>query len=212
MGKRVGAAVALLGVVGASDAHANEPFEHDGFQFRAAVGAGVATDSESAEDGSFGGRISGFVPLAVEVYLGGAPRPGWTLGGMLSLMPATTGASASFHGQGSSAGSSSVGLGLTGLGPYIDWYPDSHGGFHVSVMGMGVLADAADGHVSTSIGSGFALGAGVGYDGWVHERWSLGVLARLTYAWPVTSTQTNDLTSVDHQMLLPGFFGSIVFQ
>jgi hypothetical protein len=56
--------------------YANEPYDHDGFQFRGAIGAGYAFDSQSAADGSFGATVSGFVPWAFEVYLGGAPRAG----------------------------------------------------------------------------------------------------------------------------------------
>jgi hypothetical protein len=209
----LGVSVTVLGTAAAQVAHANEPFNHDGFQFRAAVGAGYMSDSESASDGSFGGKISGVVPFALEIYLGGAPRPGWTFGGAFS-MSGVSGPSVSFHSQSPIVGTPPgfPGLALSGLGPYFDWYPDSHGGFHALGMGTAVLVSVADGQISTGLGTGFALGAGLGYDWWLHKKWSVGVLARFTYAWPTTWTQYGDLTSVDNHIASAGLFFSIVYQ
>lgn len=194
-------------------AYAHEPFDHDGFQFRAAIGSGYAIDSQSATDGSFGATISGGVPFAFEVYLGGAPRPGWTLGVLVSMVPTTAGTSVSFHAETRVlAPPGRPGVGLVGIGPYIDWYPDSRGGFHATMLALGLLGGGGNGQIDLDLGRGFAVGAGLGYDWWVHKRWSVGVLARVTYAWLTTETEYGDLTSVDDHIVSSGLFGSIVFQ
>jgi hypothetical protein len=193
-------------------AYANEPFDHDGFQFRAAIGSGYAIDSQSATDGSFGAKISGVVPFAFEVYLGGAPRPGWTLGGLVSVLT-TAGTSVSFHSETRVlAPQGSAGVGLVGVGPYIDWYPDPRGGLHATMLALGLVGGGESGQIDLDTGRGFAVGAGLGYDWWVHKRWSVGVLARITYAWPTTETEYGDLTSVDNHIVWSGLLGSIVFQ
>jgi hypothetical protein len=78
-------------------------------------------------------------------------------------------------------------------------------------LGLGVLATPEDGQIQTSGGSGFAVGAGLGYDWWVHRRWSLGVLARLTCAWPTTSTQYGDLMNVDNRIVSSAILFSVAF-
>jgi hypothetical protein len=216
------ASVSLLCAVAASvpaAADANdarridEPFDHDGFQFRAVIGAGYVIDSQSATDGSFGATISGFAPWAFEVYLGGAPRPGWTLGALMSAAPGTAVTSVSFHSRTRVlAPQGSAGVGFGGMGPYIDWYPDSGGGFHATALALGLLGGGGNGQIDVDAGSGLAVGAGLGYDWWVHKRWSVGVLARITYAWLKTETEYGDLTSVDDHIVWSGLFGSIVFQ
>jgi hypothetical protein len=204
---------AAVGVDAHADRPLDEPFNHDGFQFRGAIGAGYMTDSEAARDGSFGATIAGVVPFTFEVYVGGAPTAGLTLGGTLNVA-GISGPSVSFHSLSPMSGGPSgyPGLVLVGLGPYVDWYPDPHAGFHAMALGLGVMATPEDGQVQTSAGSGFAVGAGLGYDWWVHRRWSVGVLARLTYAWPTTSTQSVDLTSVDNRVVSSAVLCSVVFQ
>jgi hypothetical protein len=76
----------------------------------------------------------------------------------------TEGGSASFHGQTPGfAPQGNTGIVLGGIGPYIDWYPDPRGGFHATVLALGVLGGGGNGQLGLDIGSGFAVGGGLGY-------------------------------------------------
>jgi hypothetical protein len=132
---------------------------------------------------------------------------------LFSAAPGIAVTSVSFHSQTRVlAPQGTAGVGFGGIGPYIDWYPDSSGGFHATVLALGVVGGGGNGQIDIGAGSGLAVGGGLGYDWWVHKRWSVGVLARTTYAWVTTATEYGDLTSVDDRIVWSGLFGSIVFQ
>ena len=183
---RAGLTVAAM-VCWAGSAQA-EPETHDGFQFRGTLGGGYLHDSESLEGTpvDFERSVSGAAAL-VELYLGGTPVPGLVLGGFLSGMSAPN-PKAKFNGA--SVGSDDdATLGLGSIGPYVDYYPDVQGGLHVlGTLGYGLLSfDDGSGNgddaTSSETSSGFTLGAGIGYDAFVSDEWSLGALARLSYGW-----------------------------
>ncbi len=71
-------------------------------------------------------------------------------------------------------------LGLVLLGPFLDWFPEDRGGFHVGAMlgfgGIG-LSGGDDDDVSQGWGGSFWAG----YDFWVGDQWSLGVEGRAVY-------------------------------
>jgi hypothetical protein len=201
--------IVLTSVVG-SNARAGEPFEHDGFQFRGAIGAGYMSDSESASDGSFGATIAGAVPFTFEIYLGGALAPGLRLGGTLETA-VLSGPTVSFHPVGPVLGDPPGALTMLGIGPYLDWYPDPRGGFHAMALALAVSETFTDGQAITSGASGFGVGGGIGYDWWAHRRWSVGILARFTYAWPTGSTQYGDLTGVDNRIVSSAILCSVAF-
>ncbi len=74
-------------------------------------------------------------------------------------------------------------LGMVLVGPFVDWFPDPHGGAHVGAM-VGIAAiglsnggDEDDNQSSTGWG-GSLWG---GYDFWVANQWSLGAEGRLGY-------------------------------
>ncbi|MCC6644581.1 MAG: hypothetical protein IT374_03290 [Polyangiaceae bacterium] len=72
---------------------------------------------------------------------------------------------------------------LTMLGPFVDVYPDPHGGLHF--QGLAGIASLEARNGSSRSGSalrGVGLAGGVGYDFWVSSQWSLGVMGRLHYA------------------------------
>jgi len=157
-----------------------EPNTHDGFQFRGAIGPAFLSDTETAADGSGSATISGGA-ASLELYFGGTPARGLVVGGFVM---GTSAASPSVSANGQTVGTASgASLGLGNFGPYIDYYPNPRGGFHV----IGTLAFAnlnvSNGNgTQQNVASGGAIGAGAGYDFWVADEWSLGVLARLTYA------------------------------
>jgi hypothetical protein len=188
--------VSLLfaGALIAPAAGANPPaFDHDGFQFRAAIGSGFATASQSATDGSFSATISGVTPVDIEVYVGGGLGNGWRVGWMFMEAVAAS-PWVSFHGQ-AAAGAS----------------PDPRGGFHATLLGLLVVGGATNGQVDVDGTAGFGGGAAVGYDWWVHRRWSVGVLARISYAKFGGQTEFDDLTSVDEHVVWGGLLGTVAY-
>ena len=107
----------FAGVLVAPAVGATPPsFDHDGFQFRAAIGSGFATASQSAADGTFSATISGVTPVDVEVYVGGGLGNGWRLGWMFMEAVAAS-PSVSFHGQAAAGASPGSSLDVFGMGP-----------------------------------------------------------------------------------------------
>jgi hypothetical protein len=176
---------------------------HEGFQFRGAVGFGYISDDESRNANLHGGAG------VLEVYLGGTPARGLVIGGFLS------GASAigpSVSVDGFSASSNDTRLTLFTVGPYIDYYPNPHGGFHVlGTLGFADLTASYDDgtFAARDSGTGITLGGGIGYDWWVSRDWSLGILGRFTFA---STRRTVDGFSVSEDTVLPAVLFSFSYQ
>jgi hypothetical protein len=179
------------------------PYTHDGFQFRGTLGGGYLHDSESVEGSAnvqaFDASVSGGA-LLLELYFGGTLAPGLVLGGFLSGMSAP-GPEAEV-GEATFETSDDASLGLGSLGLYADFYPDPQGGFHLlGTLGYAqVTFDDGDGTVEAATSSGLALGAGLGYDAFVSDEWSLGALGRVGYAW--TSHETSGVTVHDDALMV----------
>ncbi len=188
----------------ATPAHA-EPRTHDGFQFRGDIGGGYLSDSESASSGS--GTVSGGA-IGFELYAGGNVIPGLAIGGLLGGASAP-GPSVSANGQ-TFATSNSTTLTLAYLGPYIDWYIDPTGGFHI--MGMLELTRLSvqngAGNVAAETPVGGGLGAGVGYDFWLGDSFSMGLLGRINFSSNSYTADPNNASYTDktvNPMLLLSF-------
>jgi hypothetical protein len=182
------APLVLLATLGLpSPAHAN-PFgyrEHDGFYLRVSAGiAALHVERSTAQEGSLlslayagEGSSVGGGSLFSEVSIGGTPLPGVVFAGTLLAdgLPATDIRTAS--GARVALGSALV---FTMLGPTVDFFPDRARGFHVG-GGAGFATSTAgvsDPVFNTIGGLGFGLTASVGYDLWVADDWSVGVLGR----------------------------------
>jgi opacity protein-like surface antigen len=196
------AGVTVVAVVCWAGAAKAAPDTHDGFQFRGTLGGGYLRDSESV-DGSandaFEATISGGAAM-LELYLGGTPAPGLVLGGYLSGMSAP-GPSAELDGTTLQA-DDDFSIGLGSIGPYVDFYPDAQGGFHLlgSLGYAQVTFNDGNDTIDQATSTGFTLGAGVGYDAFVADEWSLGALGRLGYAW--TSHEISGITLNDNALML----------
>jgi hypothetical protein len=74
-------------------------------------------------------------------------------------------------------------LGMVLVGPFVDWFPDPHGGAHVGAMvgiaGIGLSNGDDEDENQSSTGWGGSLWGG--YDFWVANQWSLGAEGRLGY-------------------------------
>ena len=175
---------------------------HDGFYFRFAGGLGAGSDSFEADGGQFqddaGDPVtsdaSGFCG-ATEVAIGATPLPGLVIGGGAYTV-IWTAPEAAVYDVGATYEFAASQLVL--FGPFADWYVWPKNGWHVQgalglasfVMGQGV-PHAPPGAVPvvrahTSLGYGLMLGAG--YEWFVADQWSVGLLARMTRGWTHGST------------------------
>jgi hypothetical protein len=170
---------------------------HDGFYFRFGLGIGRGHDSMSTATAIPTDRQLTFEPVpfdgsgtatspVTELAFGYAFGAGVTLGAgaytatlpkfSVDVQDPNTGKYEFLVSQ------------LALIGPVVDWYFDEEGGFHAEaspgvstyVAGAGepkIAGPQAQAH--TAVGFGFMLG--VGYDWWIGDQWSLGVLGRIIY-------------------------------
>ena len=167
---------------------------HDGFYLRGSIGHGWMGTKFSEgllTDRRFGGECGAF-----DLQLGGSPSPGFVLGGGLFVTGMQHDDVRRF---GDAEGDEPGTVGMIAIGPFIDYFPDPKGGFHVGgMLGLGGLAieTADDDDVETSFdegergAGGGAIGAWVGYDWWVGREWSLG--AQLRYLGVAVENRDHD--------------------
>ena len=190
-------------------------YRHDGFYMRLAGGIGSGRDSaESSEDfddfdtgepTSFDAAGSGFA-AATEIAVGFTTSFGLVLGAGVytAVIPA-------LEMDGATIGSGKYEFATSQLAlfsPFADFYPDPDAGLHfqggfgfaVYVAGQAYPATSGeDARAHTATGPGFMLG--VGYEWWVAEQWSLGLLGRVLYAW--TDGTDPESVSWSHKTLSP---------
>lgn len=170
-----------------------EAYRHNGFYLRFGTGFGVIDERLSSESsatygGEVHGRNRGMAALG-ELAIGGTIGEAWVFGG--GIYSADLVASTYKRGDGANAPPppelDPELRNLALLGPFFDWYPNPHRGFHFQgALGLATLTPRVFGDSATerseylAVGGGLMLGAG--YDVWVDEEWSLGVLARTTAA------------------------------
>lgn len=178
---RTGLLAALLLLV-AGTAHADSaPRTHDGFHFQLSEGIGYYSVSNDAQP------FSG-VTFPGQVLLGGTLFDRLAFGGglLFSYSP-----SPSTDTPGVSSQS------IVGLGIYGDYYLDPvANGLHVQAfLGWGGLETSFQGNVGGSDPTGLVTHVGVGYEWWLSDQWSYGVMGRLLYA-PV-SLNGNSFTTIE---------------
>jgi hypothetical protein len=145
-----------------------ESRQHEGLYLRLGFGGGAAFGSLStaADSTSHGANV------ATELAIGKNLRPGLVVG--VGTFPMVV-PSPTYDGV--DAGGQHV----SGTGPFVDWYRRPSGGLHAQgglLFAAGYLdgSDQRDGKV----GFGYGAMAGVGFDRYVTDRLSLGLLARVT--------------------------------
>lgn len=161
---------------------------HDGFYLRAALGL-AEINLDRSTDGALHANYGDGSDSSVagpggmgELSIGGTPWPGVVIAGSLvwydiaePKLERDRGKDADLSGP----------LTFAVLGATLDWYPNPHGGFHLGgTLGAGaVKAKSPDGSPFDDIGgAGAAFSLGIGYDWWVADEWSVGVLGRLSGA------------------------------
>lgn len=149
-----------------------EPRTHDGFYMQLSTGLGYL--SSSVEGGSFHGIASPF-----EALFGGTVGPVAIGGGIFSDYALSVSASSD---AGPSFTYNDLSMYMVGAEAFGDIYIDPHGGFHIRpFIGYAALQFSYQGYTGNSPG-GPIFGAGIGYDFWVGDEWSIGVLGRFGYA------------------------------
>jgi hypothetical protein len=167
---------ALSAIVALSpDANA-EPRTHDGFYLH--LDAGLGYLSTSAESRGSEVNFSG-VTLPSALMLGGTVGPVAIGGGFFGDYAF----SPSMEINGVESELEDVSLMLVGIGVFADYYVDPHGGLHFQpFVGWGGLSFSSDGNSGGSDPTGLVLALGAGYDWWVADEWSIGVMGRIAYA------------------------------
>lgn len=166
---------------------------HDGFYLRMSIGGGYLWSEFSpgllaAND--LNGRSGAF-----DLMLGGTPSDGLVVGagGWFNGMDHRRAYRKGFEEEEVEGEVPWGSIGVGAIGPFLDYYPRPRGGFHVGGM-VGFAGISVDGPGMTSDAvrdsAGGALGAWIGFDGWVGKQWSLG--GQVRYLGVVSENEIED--------------------
>lgn len=156
------------------------PRTHDGFYFQGQVGLGYLNASQ--EFGGVKQSIHG-VTIPSAIFLGGTVGPVVIGGGFFGDYAPAPGGTVEGGPYSGSVSLPDVTMTLVGIGLFADIYPDPHGGLHFQpFVGWGGLDRSYRGDNSGNDPTGLVLAIGGGYDWWVADEWSIGVMGRLAYA------------------------------
>jgi len=130
--------------------------------------------------------------VGLDLLLGGALSEGLTLG---VIVGGSTYPSPEFEGM----EYENVDLNLFHIGGFIDYYTDPESGLHLlGEVAYGQLETTGSDIESNTV-QGVLFAGGVGYDWWVSDSWSLGLLGRFSFG----ATQHSQLDT-KQWLLLPG--------
>jgi len=149
--------------------------QHEGFYTRVDIGVGALLSGQS------GGPIeasTGGLTGAYDVLIGAGPAPGITLGGAAIGSFQLSGDWTLNDNEDITLGSGDI-LTLV-VGPFIDAFPDSKGGFHVGgSAGLGFATFDVSGTDDGASGLGAGGAFWTGWDVWIAPEWSMGGLLRI---------------------------------
>jgi hypothetical protein len=150
---------------------------HDGFHFQLTGGLGFYSSSGSAPANQ---DFSGMT-FPGSLLLGGTLMRHLVVGGGLYLdyAPGPT-----YEQNGTEVPNAISSQFILGLGVYADYYLDPEkNGLHIQgFAGWGGLETSFMGNVGGSDPTGLVAAGGVGYEWWLSDQWSWGVMGRLLYA------------------------------
>ena len=168
------AVVMGLGSTALADSQAKT---HDGFHFQLSGGLGYySVDGAAPANQDFSG-----ITLPGSILLGGTVAKHFAVGGGLYLDYAP---SPTYEVNGTEQDGVVSSQSIVGLGLYVDYYIDTKvNGLHVQgFAGWGGLETSFNGNVGGSDPTGLVTSLGVGYEWWLTDQWSGGVMGRLLYA------------------------------
>jgi hypothetical protein len=158
---------------------------HDGFYLRLAMGFGGYNEMVRQAGQDQMTHVTG-IANAHEWLIGGAVRPGLIFGGGVfasNLLASDRSVSGATPPAGVADGQVTFSL----VGPFFDYYFDPAKGLHVeaavgiaNLRGLNVVTNTFDRDAIT-VGGGAVIG--LGYEWWVSDQWSMGVLGRMAMAW-----------------------------
>jgi hypothetical protein len=170
---------------------------HDGFYLRMSIGGGSLAARGDRYDSSYSNRqeytFEGNA-MSFDIMVGGTLLPGLAVGGAYQGSYA---AQANYSEQQDGDAGMSFGM----IGPFIDIFPDPHGGFHLGGM-LGPAATVAydDRYEETAAAVGFGGSVWVGYDFWISNQWSLGAVLRASAA-QVETPASRELEQLERDRL-----------
>ena len=150
---------------------------HDGFYFRGSLGAGAIGATIDVEGLNDDVEVSGG-GLSLDLMFGGTPADGLVIGGAYFFSQANKPNVKIGSIEGESKNNFNFGI----IGPFLDWFFVPDGGFHAGVIIGGAVATVTnnDGTEESSAATGGGGGIFLGYDFWIGDQWSLGILGRAT--------------------------------
>lgn len=161
------------------------PRTHDGFHFQLTGGLGTYSSSgEAPANQDFSG-----VTIPMSLLLGGTLFNHLAIGGGI-LFDYAPGPTYKFSGtEVKDQVSSQI---ILGLGLYADYYlnPEKNGLHFQGFAGWGGLETSFQGNVGGSDPTGLVMSLGVGYEWWLSEQWSGGLMGRILYA-PISLNSTS---------------------
>lgn len=194
--------------------HRVGPRHHGGFYLRLAGGIGFGSDGaesgdsfenpKSGDPARYDARASGFA-YATEIAVGFTALPGTVIGaGVYTVtLPSPTAGDVNLSPADYDFEVSQLAL----FAPHLDFYPMPERGLHFQagvgvatlVMGQAIPTQGPDARAHTAVGPGFMLG--IGHEWFVGPEWSMGLCARMLYAW----SSGTDPESVDwsHNTVAP---------
>jgi hypothetical protein len=183
-----------------------EPRTHDGLYLSLDTGLGYLSTKFSVDNAPGSDATLSGITVPFEVLVGGTVGPVAIGGGFLwdqvfspSVDPSPPGGTAG-----------DVTLHMFAIHAFADFYPDPHGGFHVRpFLGYAGMVAERNGVTSNNNPGGPIFGAGVGYDFWVADEWSIGVMGRFAYA-PL-SYSVNGI-SANYSTIDPAILATFTFQ
>jgi len=148
--------------------------QHEGFYTRVDVGVGGLLTGKSS--GSINAGTGGLT-FVYDVLIGAGPAPGITLGGAAIGSIQLSG---DWEEDDTNLNVGSGNILTLVLGPFVDGFPDSKGGFHLGgSAGVGFakfdVGEINDGVSALGVGGAFWTG----WDVWVAPEWSMGGLLRI---------------------------------
>ena len=192
---------------------------HDGLYLRLAAGVGGASwagnlkSNSGASDGA-GADSSGFA-IPTEVSVGWTPAPGLVLGlGTYASTWPSPHTTVRNYGR-TLEGDTGNAL-FASLGPFVDYYLNPEKGLHAEAsvgLATGSASKGATGQAFSGenfSGSGWSVMGGVGWETWIGEQWSAGVLGRVQYG-SVTLKGDTAGDQVPASFLVLGVLGTVTY-